>query len=133
MTNTLVGLSWRTCDVYDGLNRVMECCLAKHSAIKVLVDHSEPNENIWGNTDERLVIFRTIEEGWYGYFHLYPAGYSSYTYDPDEELRVYKTGDLDWFARYVLTEHMRNFSSVRRLLDEAIVDEILLGDKSETK
>jgi hypothetical protein len=120
MIKRLHDIYYGQVDVFYGLTRTSEFLPSTYE-VEILVEHVEPNENIWGNANELLTVFRTVKEGWFGYYHLTPAGYSSYTYDPDEKIIVYKTTSLDWFVRYALTEHLRNTDGVRRLImDEEI-------------
>ena len=43
----------------------------------------------------------------FGYYELIPAGYSSWTYDPDEMLFISKYTDWDEFVRMSLTDAWR--------------------------
>jgi hypothetical protein len=120
MIKKLHDIYYGQVDVFDGLTRTSHTLPDTHE-VEILVEHVEPNENIWGNSDELLTVFRTVKESWFGYYNLIPAGYSSYTYDPDEKINVYMTTSLDWFVRYALTEHLRNTDGVRKLImDEEI-------------
>lgn len=54
-----------------------------------------------------LYIFKYLPTNQFGYYELIPAGYSSWTYDPDEMLFISKYTDWDEFVRMSLTDAWR--------------------------
>ena len=81
--------------------------------VERLVDKEEPDENIWGDQPITLAIVAT-KDG-IGLDYESPAGYSSYTYDPDTTRAFYYTKDFDWFLRNALDADMREMLTANDL------------------
>lgn len=93
--------------LFENLDKFSWQRFDRDEEVEILCDERIEDDNIW-NADRLFVAFRT-KEGFLGYYELIPSGYSSYTYDPDEHINVYKTDDLQWFKRYAIPPEMRKY------------------------
>ena len=113
-------------EVFDSISRT-------HDEIEILAYHISSEETDWG-TYYQLTIFKHIKTGYLGFYEYIPAGWSSYTYDPDQDCRLYDTTDMDWFYRYALDQSMRDLPEVSMLLIDKQMDDLLRGeDDGENK
>ena len=68
-----------------------------------------PDENIWNNAPHEFEIFAN-KDG-IGFRTLHPAGYSSYTYEPETEERFYNGATWEWFKLHALDQDQRDMIS----------------------
>lgn len=81
--------------------------LATHQSLdaELVLDRKEHDENIW-DADIKLEVF--VNEDGIGFDYEVPAGYSEYTYDPDNTKKFYFTHDVEWFLKFGLDEECRS-------------------------
>lgn len=91
-------------NIYKGLDLV-ESKWVNEEDYEILHHVREENDNIWG-ADYELKIFQNVDG--IGYEEIVPAGYSSYTYDPQVEAHFYLGADMDWFFRLGLDQEKRS-------------------------
>lgn len=77
------------------------------------------HENQW-DADEDIIIMRHGED--YGIHHIFPAGYSSMTYDPETTTTMYPGYDVHEFVRLGMTQDQRDH----------LYNILKQGDKRET-
>ncbi len=65
---------------------------------------SDPEQNI---DADYILVFKHKPSSYWGYYEYICAGYSSYTFEPEEECRVYRTSDWDTFFNLGLTDKTR--------------------------
>lgn len=92
---------------------------------KTIIEAHRDHDNCW-DADENLEIFAT-KEG-IGFRHEVPAGYSSYTYDPEVTVKFYKGASLEWFLSQGLDEDQRDMLDQTDLLDLRETIDLLQGE-----
>lgn len=65
------------------------------------------NENIWDNTPVVFEVYTHKEIPGFGVYYEIPAGYSSYTYDPETTEIFYKDATWEWFLKFGLDQEQR--------------------------
>lgn len=121
----LVHFYHDNCYLYDGLNIVQRTFdNLINEEIDILVDVKIPDANIW-SADIEVILFRVKSNGWLGYKQLIPAGYSSYTYEPEECTHLYQTTDFEWFFKYALTDDIRGYSKVAEFIADTLMHKVL--------
>jgi hypothetical protein len=132
MTNKIVFLdNFDGADSYitfmDGINSTKENLFDKKECeVEVLFECSELDP-AW-DIDVVFAILKEVKTGYLGYYHYRPAGYSSYTYDPDITTMFYKTLDIVWFFDFALTRDLKDLVGVSEFIAAVEINEMLKGE-----
>lgn len=95
--------------------------------VEILLEAKIIDDNIW-NANIEITIFRIKDNGWLGYRHETPAGYSSYTYDPIITSNIYNKTDLDWLWSFALTDDIRGYEPVARWMSTLLIEKLLTAE-----
>lgn len=74
----------------------------------------------------KVKIAQDVKTGYFLIFTEYPAGYSSYTYDPEEVRRVYLTNDPEWIYDFAIDSNLRDLECVKRYFLDYFAEKSLL-------
>jgi hypothetical protein len=79
--------------------------------VQQILHVEEGDDNIW---DANIEFTLYANEYGIGFHHRIPAGYSEYTYDPDDTYKFYLTNDFEAFMNLGLTQDQREFVTESR-------------------